>query len=76
MSFLHGNGAMFDSFRYDEYLSRAKPDNFIAKLNVDLTHQHEKKIVRVIVFVPHEFPLYLDHHQVVTVELADHPGLF
>jgi len=75
MSFLYCDRAMFDALRNDEHFSPAKPDNPIAKLNFDLTRQDEKEIVRVIVFVPNELPLYLEHHQVMPVELTDYAGL-
>jgi hypothetical protein len=75
MSFFHGDGAMFDAFGHHEYFSRTQPDDPIAELNVDSTRQYQEEVVRVIVLMPHELPLHLDHHQVVAVELADHPGL-
>jgi len=75
MSFLRCDRAMFDALGHNEHLSRAKPDNPIAKLNFNLTRQYQEEIVRVIVFVPNELPLHLDHHQVMPVELADYARL-
>jgi hypothetical protein len=75
MGFLCCDRAMLDSLGYDEHLSRAKPDKPIAKLNFDSTRQYQKKVVRVLVLVPDELPLHLDHHQVVPVELTDHARL-
>jgi hypothetical protein len=75
MSFLYGNRAMLDTPGYDEHLSRAKPDNPIAKLDFDSTRQHQKEVVGVLVLMPDELSLQLDHHQVVPVELTDHARL-
>ena len=72
---LYGNGPVLDSFGNDENFARPDRDIFVSKLNVDPTAENEKKIIRVVVLMPYEFALDLDHHEIVSVEPTDDAGL-
>ncbi len=75
MGLLGGNGSVLDSLWNDEYLARPDCNASITKLNVDTAAQNQKEIVRVVVLVPYELALHLDHHEVMPVELTDDAGL-
>src|SRR6185312_1465129 len=69
------NRAVFDSSWHDKKLAWTENDISFPHLNRDLTFQDEKEVVRIIMFVPSERSFYLDHHQIVAIELADSSGL-
>lgn len=75
MGLLGGNGSVLDSFGDDEYLARPDRNASVSKLNVDPAAENEKEVIRVVVLVPYELALHLDHHQIVSVELTDDAGL-
>ena len=66
---------MLNALGHHIHLSWPKRDNSIPQMNIQHAFQDEKKIVRIVVLVPNKLPLYLDHHQVMPVELTDHAGL-
>ena len=66
--------AMFDALRYDVHLPRPKGDRSISQLNIEHAFQDEKKIIRVIVFVPDKFAIHFHDHDIAIVELGDGTG--
>ena len=75
MGLLGGDGSVLDTFGNDEYLARPDRNICVSKLNVDPAAENEKEVIRVVVLVPYELALHLDHHEVVSVELTDDAGL-
>jgi hypothetical protein len=51
--------------------ARTKPNSAVSQLNRDVPNENQEKIVRIVMFVPNEFPLDLHDHEVVTVEATD-----
>src|SRR5262245_14838377 len=62
---------MFDSLRNHAHLSRPETDVPVAHLNRHPAFQNEKEVVRVVMFVPHEFALQFGDHDVVPIELTN-----
>src|SRR5262245_20725846 len=62
---------MFDSLRNHTHLSRPETDVPVAHLNRHPAFQDEKEVVRVVMFVPHEFALQFRDHDVVPIELTN-----
>src|SRR6202044_4034822 len=75
MGFLCRNRTMLHALGNNEHLARSQRDDAVAQVNVNTAFEHQKEIVRVLVLMPNELALDLDHHQVVTVELTHHARL-
>ena len=75
MGFLGGERPVLHSLWNDEDLARPDRNASIPKANVDAAAENQKKIIRVVVLMPSELALHLDHHEVVPVELTDDAGL-
>lgn len=71
MSFILGHWTMFNAFGNDEYFTGTQRDGSIPQLDVDASAQDKKEIVGLVVLVPNELALHFDHHEVMSVELAD-----
>lgn len=71
MRLLLGYGAVLRAFGDDEQLSWAKGDVTLTHANGDTTLENKKEVIRVVVRMPDELALDLDHHEIVTIELAD-----
>jgi hypothetical protein len=69
--FILGHWTMFNAFGNDEYFTRTQRDGSVAQLNIDASAQDKKEIVGLVVLVPNELALHFDHHEVMSVELAD-----
>jgi hypothetical protein len=69
--FAFRHGPVLDAFGNHEDLAGTKRYGSVAHLNRDAAAQDEEEVVRIVVFVPHEFTLDFRDHDVVAVELAD-----
>ena len=63
--------AMLDPLGYHEYFTWAKMDVSISHTDCEPTLQDKEEVIRVIMLVPDELALNFDHHEVMSVELAD-----
>ena len=64
---------MFDTARNNEDLTRLKRHDLITKLNIQPTLNYLKKVVRVLMAVPHEFPIQLHNANVVAIVVTHDP---
>src|SRR5215212_1442326 len=69
------HGTMLDTFGHHEQLARSQMDLAVAQLDREMALEHEEEVVRVVVLVPDELALDLDHHHVMSVELGYRAGL-
>ena len=67
--------AVLHPLGHDEQLSRLQMNVPIPQLNDEVPLQHQEEIIRFVVLVPCKLALQLDHHEVMTVELAHRSGL-
>src|SRR5262245_29546951 len=63
--------AMLDPLGYHAYFTWAKMDVSISHTDGEPTLQDKEEVIRVIMRVPDELTLHFDHHEVMSVELAD-----
>lgn len=66
---------VLDTFGDDKQLAWTKRHVALAHSDGQPTLEHEKEVIGLVVCVPDELALNLDHHQVVSVKLADRSGL-
>src|SRR5687767_9215870 len=75
VSFFICDRAMLHSLRHDIQLTWPESYVPVSQLDGNAPLQHEKKVIRVVVFVPNELALELYDPQVVAVELTDRSRL-
>jgi hypothetical protein len=75
MRLLFGYRAVLDPLWDDEQLAWTKRDITLAHANGDVPLEDKEEVIRVFVYVPDELTLDLNHHQIVTIELADYARL-
>jgi hypothetical protein len=73
--FFLGDRAVLDTFGDDEQFSGTQGYVTAPHLDRDPAFQHQEQIVRVVMLVPGELSFRFHDKQVVSVELADGPGL-
>src|SRR5690349_1291276 len=66
---------MLHALGHNEHLAGSEANVAVPHLDHQAALEHEKEVVRVCMRVPDELTLDLDHHQIVTIELADGPRL-
>jgi hypothetical protein len=73
--FAFRDGPMLDALGNHKDFARTERHGPVSHLNRNAAAQNEEKVVRVVVFVPHEFALNFCYHDVVAVELSDNTRL-
>src|SRR5918994_3223209 len=71
MSLLVGPRAVLYATRNDEQLAWRELDVAVAHLNRELPLQYEEEVLGLLVRMPDELPLRLDHLELVVVQVAD-----
>ena len=66
---------MFDAFRYDIHLARTDRHCTVAKIDAQLSIQHDERLVRIAVVMPDEVTLDFDDLELVVVHLSNDPRL-
>ena len=66
---------VLDTLGDDKQLAWTKRHVVLAHSDGNLPLEHEKEVIGLVVRVPDELALDLDHHQVMSVKLTDRSGL-
>ena len=74
MGFALGEGAVLDTAGYDEELSGPQRHVPVAHLDGQFSARDEEELVRVLMGVPNELALELDHLDLVVVHAGNHLG--
>src|SRR5437879_5677652 len=71
MNLLACHRAMLNTFRHDVEVAWAERNRAIPQFDVQMSFEHQKEIVGVVVFVPGELSFHFHHHHIAIVEGRD-----
>src|SRR5689334_12308239 len=73
MSFFRSECLVLDTARDDTKLSRPENDDAVSESHLQLTAEHQEKVIGIAVRVPDELTFRLDHHHIARIKLRDRP---
>jgi hypothetical protein len=75
MGLILGDRSVLYALGHYENFAWTNPNGAVAQLNRNVPNENQKEVVGIVVFVPNEFALDLDNHEVMSVEATDHTRL-